>query len=261
MLASVLTRPESRLYITLDTSQRSIPIFLLASTAQRRNMSSRKAKAKSPRQGRKHKPPKKKNEKSTAKPPKKRNKKRTARAPKVRGMEFNLNLLPIPWQIASTSGLAFKMSHIDAFFAAYKKFAYDPTQPIMKQFNSLAATLNLWRSKERKDEVYDDLRRAMVQDFNETFGVDANDLKAWQRLCRMLDISPIPGTIHTCRLELSNLFVNIVDLLEAVRNGTPIGRFESLDALREYTQEEEKFFPRNHPLAGGVLKALLRRVG
>ncbi|KAK7686077.1 hypothetical protein QCA50_010889 [Cerrena zonata] len=245
MLASALTRPESRLYITLDTFQRSIPVFSLASTAQRRNMSSRKAKAKSPRQGRKHKPPKKKNEKRTTRPPKKKNKKITARAPKV----------------ASTSGLAFKMSHIDAFFAAYKKFAYDSTQPIMKQFNSLAVTLKLWRSKEHKDEVYDDLRRAMVQDFNETFGVDANDLKAWQRLCRMLDISPIPGTIHTCRLELSNLFVNIVDLLEAVRNGTPIGRFESLDALREYTQEEEKFFPRNHPLAGGVLKALLRRVG
>lgn len=52
-----------------------------------------------------------------------------------------------------------------------------------------------------------------------------------------------------------------MNLLEAARNGTAIERFDSVEALRVYTQETGQFFPRRDPLAGGVLRALLRHVG
>lgn len=47
-------------------------------------------------------------------------------------------------------------------------------------------------------EVKDDFRGAMVLDFNDIFGEDENDLESWQRLCRMLEVSPIPTDIDSC---------------------------------------------------------------
>lgn len=40
---------------------------------------------------------------------------------------------------------------------------------------------------------------ALVQEFNERFGTDGNDLAAWQNLCNVLRIVPVPDTIRECR--------------------------------------------------------------
>ena len=58
---------------------------------------------------------------------------------------------------------------------------------------------------------------------------------------------------------VTNTHVNIVDLLDA--GGTKVvTRFPSEKALSEYTLATRKFFPRENVRAGGVLRALLRRI-
>ena len=51
-----------------------------------------------------------------------------------------------------------------------------------------------------------------------------------------------------------------MDLLDAARNGSEIAKFSTLQELKVYTRKKKKFFPRDDPLAGGVLQALFRRI-
>ena len=90
-----------------------------------------------------------------------------------------------------------KLSHIDAFFAEYPNYSYDRTQPITTQFDGLTTVLDGDGQDTKK--VREKFNRAMVLDFNQTFGENANSLDAWQRLCTMLSVSSIPGSIRGCR--------------------------------------------------------------
>ena len=66
----------------------------------------------------------------------------------------------------------------------------------MDQFRRLARQLP---AKEERDDAREDFQRAMVLDFNETFGVDVNNLTSWQELCSILSVDPIPDDIKGCR--------------------------------------------------------------
>ena len=66
----------------------------------------------------------------------------------------------------------------------------------MDQFRRLARQLPI---DEERDDAREDFRRAMVLDFNETFGVDVNNLTSWQKLCSILRVDPIPDHIKDCR--------------------------------------------------------------
>lgn len=54
--------------------------------------------------------------------------------------------------------------------------------------------------------------------------------------------------------------VNLVDLTESPHTGEKAEIFPTVEALREYTLETRKFFPRNEAHAGGLLKTLLRQI-
>lgn len=69
-------------------------------------------------------------------------------------------------------------------------------QPIMLQFKKLARRVKL--KDEEFKEARENFRGAVVLDFNDTFGEDENDLGAWQRLCIMLEVSPVPDNIDSC---------------------------------------------------------------
>lgn len=58
---------------------------------------------------------------------------------------------------------------------------------------------------------------------------------------------------------VTNTYVNIVDLVDA-RGTRVITKFPSEKALSIYTIETRKFFPRENAYAGGLLRALLRRI-
>jgi len=54
--------------------------------------------------------------------------------------------------------------------------------------------------------------------------------------------------------------VNLVDLVDTARIGTPIRLFASLEELTAYTVRTGKFFPKNNAYQGGLLKELLREI-
>ncbi|CAL1699402.1 unnamed protein product [Somion occarium] len=149
-------------------------------------------------------------------------------------------------------------SHIDEFFRQYPAFDHQPEKAIMEEFRRMVEQLHL-----RDDDlevVHPRLKSAMVLDFNDFFGTDAHDLPSWWGLCGLLEIDPIPNTVDECHKKVKQIHVNIVDLLEARRRGQEIRKFPSLAALRKYTKEEGKFFPREDAKAGGVLVGLLQHM-
>jgi hypothetical protein len=45
----------------------------------------------------------------------------------------------------------------------------------------------------------ENLKDAMTQQFNNIYGTDENNLAAWQNLCQVLNIDPIPDELNLCR--------------------------------------------------------------
>lgn len=42
-------------------------------------------------------------------------------------------------------------------------------------------------------------KSAMVQQFNNLYGTDEEDLNSWQNLCHILNIKPVPEGLKECR--------------------------------------------------------------
>ena len=55
-------------------------------------------------------------------------------------------------------------------------------------------------------EARRNFKSAIVQQFNGLYGTDVNDLNAWQELCHVLDIEPVPESLEGCR-EVSGRLV------------------------------------------------------
>ncbi|KAF7900369.1 uncharacterized protein EAF01_007671 [Botrytis porri] len=102
-------------------------------------------------------------------------------------------------------------------------------------------------------------------DFDRYFG-NVSDLRNWQQLCA--DVK-IPGarhlrSINACRkvglsvvLALSNVHVNICQLLEHYETGIPVKIFSSQKELLAYTIREKKFYALSEAKKGGPVRGLL----
>ncbi|KAJ7064902.1 hypothetical protein C8F01DRAFT_983777, partial [Mycena amicta] len=152
---------------------------------------------------------------------------------------------------------------LDEFFATYPTFPYDRTRPVKSQFNAMCTFLQ-WgtdkRSRAAQKDAYAAFQDSLVHHFNVKFGKDVDDQQAWVKLCEVLEIHPIPEDVESCREVVSGTHVNIVDLVDPANLGRSIHRFTHVRELSEYTIEEDKYFPRNHAKAGGVLQYLLREI-
>ncbi|CAE6509048.1 unnamed protein product [Rhizoctonia solani] len=142
-------------------------------------------------------------------------------------------------------------THVERFFAKYPLFKYNPSQHIMAEFYRLCA---LGIHRERTLQRF---RDALTQDFNEMYGVDEDDLGAWQRLCGAL-VTEIPDEIEACRKIVQSRFINIVDLVDTRITENPVLQFKSEAELSSYTKTTGKYFPHDNEHAGGLLKFLLR---
>lgn len=60
--------------------------------------------------------------------------------------------------------------------------------------------------------------------------------------------------------ELKKVWVNIYDLIDAVNANTTPQIFPSLSALRAYTLEKGKIFPKKEAKKGGPVKSLLAHI-
>jgi hypothetical protein len=54
--------------------------------------------------------------------------------------------------------------------------------------------------------------------------------------------------------------VNLSDLLDSVRTGSPVKIFATHSDLANYTRSQGRYFPKEDAYAGGLLKYLLREI-
>ncbi|KAJ5675256.1 uncharacterized protein N7477_005190 [Penicillium maclennaniae] len=84
-------------------------------------------------------------------------------------------------------------------------------------------------------------------------------LERWKQMCVKLGIKPAES-IKKCRLALSHVFVNLVDVMECWATGSGPRKFGSARQLAEYTQREGKFFSRNLVKQDQVLRVLMKHL-
>ncbi|KAH7162403.1 hypothetical protein B0J13DRAFT_9682 [Dactylonectria estremocensis] len=143
------------------------------------------------------------------------------------------------------------------FFSRYPGFRYRRDAPFWAEFRRMSKHYK-WNNYQRREHV-EDFKTAMTKQFNNTFGTDEESLDAWQELCRTIGIG-VPNTLKEARLRVQRTHVNLVDLVESPTTGQKAKIFPTVEALRKYTIDEKKIFPRDEAYAGGLLKTLLRQI-
>lgn len=152
---------------------------------------------------------------------------------------------------------------MELFFQKYSSFNYRPSTDWRQlgPFNALAAHCR-WSEQERKTR-FQLLKRSWTQVVESEFS--GSSISHYQSLCRDLDISPVPGTVAECKSELKGVFVNIVDLVQYRRDrqiglrGNEPTKFDSLEELREYSEDSGKYYPRKNAKAQ-MLRELLKEL-
>ncbi|KAJ5154412.1 uncharacterized protein N7500_009851 [Penicillium coprophilum] len=125
------------------------------------------------------------------------------------------------------------------------------------EFHLLAREMN-WKRGSRK--YRSGLSKFLESEFAIHFGTDATKLENWQALCLELKIQDPIQSITKCRKALAKVHVNLVDLIDSRRTGKQVKHFASQKALRKYTIETGKIFPKSAAKKDGFLKALLREI-
>ncbi|KAI2614620.1 uncharacterized protein GGS25DRAFT_58638 [Hypoxylon fragiforme] len=97
--------------------------------------------------------------------------------------------------------------------------------------------------------------KKVVLDWNDYFG--PGDLSDWQRLMVDLGYTEYFKSKTQCRKALKNVWVNIVDFLEAVEMGNPPYKFENEQQLAKYTRATKKIYPKSAIQKGSPLESLL----
>ncbi|KAF3908294.1 hypothetical protein AA313_de0206436 [Arthrobotrys entomopaga] len=159
---------------------------------------------------------------------------------------------------------------VDAYFGSHASFAYQPSSEIslLNSFKRLALNQK-WSDEKRKAEKKK-FHTAVDSEFTARVG-KGFDLKDWQRLAKVIGITPLPSTITQCRKAIKKENINIYHILHAYRRAKElddinkieacgdIRRFKSVGELRKYTQKHKMFYPKE-TAKGSVLKGLLKQL-
>ncbi|KAJ5592214.1 hypothetical protein N7537_009118 [Penicillium hordei] len=141
------------------------------------------------------------------------------------------------------------------YFSRFPSFQTANSALAIAEFDRLACQMN-WRQGSKK---YNRERaRFLASQFDAHFGTDATKLENWQALCAEVKTQSPTKSISQCRKALAKTHVNLVDLVDSRRTGKNVKHFPSPKALREYTLNTRKIFPKSAAKKDGFLKALLR---
>ncbi|KAG1728065.1 uncharacterized protein EDB91DRAFT_1350209 [Suillus paluster] len=149
---------------------------------------------------------------------------------------------------------------LDQFFAKYPQFEYDSSESASLEFYRMCDEFDWDRDDEEREEASRYFKDAIVHQFNHIYGTDADNLTSWHTLCQIVQVSPVPDTLESCREAVKATYVNIVDLIDTGVTEGAVTVFVSEVELSEYTKRTGKIFPRDNVHAGGLLKYLLRRI-
>lgn len=88
---------------------------------------------------------------------------------------------------------------MDAFFATYPSFTHEPEASYFTEFNRLLEHYGWSEKAHARRKALKRFRTALTVEFNTRFGTDHKDLEAWQNLCVVLGLEPVPESITQCR--------------------------------------------------------------
>ena len=100
-----------------------------------------------------------------------------------------------------------------------------------------------------------------LDDINEDeLGEEEKSLQGYQALCREVGIDSSDSVVE-CKRNLKNTLVNIVDLIDARRTGKRVEVWDSFEAFRAYTlQDEKRIDIQEAKRPPGYLASLLQRL-
>ncbi|PKY07143.1 hypothetical protein P168DRAFT_287642 [Aspergillus campestris IBT 28561] len=150
------------------------------------------------------------------------------------------------------------------FFAFFHDFTFNPRGVLIDEFNRLAC-LRSWSNKGPvRRWMWNFLLRCefkrlvlRAQDGETGAGPVLAD---WQGLCVEVGVGGEEGSIRRCKKALAKVHINLVDLLEHRRLGTPLKHFPDLGALIRYTRQTGKFVSRELVKGDPMVKVLLRKM-
>ncbi|KAF4571154.1 hypothetical protein EYR36_008482 [Pleurotus pulmonarius] len=132
-------------------------------------------------------------------------------------------------------------SQFTEFFDEYPEFDYDPGQSSIHEFRRLCES-NGWERKDPEcQQATQEFKNATVNEFNDVYGTDENDIASWHKICAVVNIHPLPDTLKEARDAVLSKHINLVDLVD--NPGGQVTSFPSLEDLRKYTVKEKKYFP------------------
>ncbi|KAH7334207.1 hypothetical protein B0J17DRAFT_770583 [Rhizoctonia solani] len=160
--------------------------------------------------------------------------------------------------------------HINRFFAKYPKFNHDPTKSYTEEFLRMTSEFGWSEGSEKYKIARKKLNTASVLQFNENFDKGHQEknqkkgkmLRKWVALFNRIAIKDLvmPKTVPEFEERVKSVHTNICDVLEAgVTSGKSID-WENEVILSQYTLRTKRIFPREHPLAGSLLRHLLRHI-
>lgn len=163
-------------------------------------------------------------------------------------------------------------SPTDRFFITYVEnhnFEYNPHTSCTTSWRQLKQ--KLWPG-ENESDAKTQARALFFAAFNKEFGdyfghTDNDDpgdeLEKWRLLCNVLDVDTegLPATKTQYKKALADINVNIFDVLQHVRSGTPgdVRRFDSVRDLARYSKNRKKIYPKKQA-KGCALGFLLREI-
>ncbi|KAK7183031.1 hypothetical protein DPSP01_006019 [Paraphaeosphaeria sporulosa] len=163
--------------------------------------------------------------------------------------------------VASTPGVATPASEASVaggYFAQFEGFTPQVDAGFLNQFNKLAIHKN-WSKREkarRRDE-------AIEAEFTHYFGTDYHDVAKWQELCGLVGLQAEGlSSITKCKKALSarKVMVNLVNLVDHLKNGTPLKKFKNFWEFQQYTLKPGRCMNRSLAKKNAFVNVLLRHV-
>ncbi|KAK6507713.1 hypothetical protein TWF481_006135 [Arthrobotrys musiformis] len=163
----------------------------------------------------------------------------------------------------------FRPGAIDNYFQSHRSFEYTPSSEssVLRTFKRLAISQGWGEDRKQKEKAK--FQTAVDKEFTARVG-GGFALEDWQRLAKVIGITPLPGSVTQCRKAIKKENINIYHVLHAYRRAREaeriedvevckdIRRFKNVAELRKYTQNHSMFY-RKEFAKGSVLKGLLKK--
>lgn len=88
---------------------------------------------------------------------------------------------------------------IDAFFSQYPEFDYKPDAPAVAEFTRLTQQQGWKNGARHGKQAQQEFKVVMSEQFNDIYGLDPQNIKAWQYMLEVLRVDPIPQSLSLCK--------------------------------------------------------------